>query len=89
MIYLKPDITYAAVQSYWKSLDLPMEVVSSDLFSRLLKLGISQGYEQKGHAAKKLKSITVNKEKMQILCLNWGKAMQYIQEHEKGGSFND
>lgn len=87
ILCLKPDVAYTAAQAYWKSLDLPMETVAAELFSRLSKLRISQGYEQKGHAPKKLKSITINKEKMKILCIDWEKAKQYLKDNEQGGLF--
>ncbi len=90
LVCLRPDKIYADVQAYWGQLGYRIEGSANDLFSRLLKAEISEGYEQKDHAPKKLKIITVNKEKMQILCICWEKAMQYIQEHTDlglGGNF--
>ena len=77
-----PDVVYEEVCQYWSGLGYTLEIPSADLFSKLYKQNISEGYEQKGHAAKKLKIITANGEKMKVLCLKWENAKKYLAEHE-------
>lgn len=78
----KPDVVYESVCQYWAGLGYSMEAPSADLFSKLYTENISEGYEQKGHAAKKLKTITVNKERMKVLCIKWENAKKYLEVHE-------
>ena len=77
-----PDVVYEEVCQYWSGLGYTLEIPSADLFSKLYKQNISEGYEQKGHAVKKLKIITANGEKMKVLCLKWENAKKYLAEHE-------
>lgn len=70
---VKPDFVYNAVEKFWTSLGYSFCVTANDLFTLLLEQGISEGYEQKQHKAKLLKSIKINGNKLQLLCLRRAK----------------
>ena len=55
----------------------------NEIWNELLNKNISEGYEQKNHKAKPLKLIKINDSSIKILCLNWSKVQQLINETEE------
>ena len=50
-----------------------------ELLKKLLDAGLSEGYAQKGHAAKTLKQVTIDGKKLPLLVLRWDEVLTVVE----------
>lgn len=79
LIYIDPVRAYDFMLKRFQNFGICAS--QSDIVGSLRDMKISQGYQQKGHKAKSLKSVLVNGEKLKMLCLDWLAVRKFLEEN--------
>lgn len=68
---IDPDRGYEWMRHRCRGIGLQFSTTPHELQKKLLDAGFSEGYQQKGHASKTLKQVTINGNKLSLLVLRW------------------
>ncbi|MDY6269271.1 MAG: hypothetical protein SPL39_09990 [Selenomonadaceae bacterium] len=68
---IDPDRTYEWMRHRCRGIGLQFSTTPHELQKKLLDAGFSEGYQQKNHASKALKQVTINGNKLSLLVLRW------------------
>ena len=71
---------YGWVLQHCRSIGLPFQASLSELLKKLLDAGYSEGYQQKDHAGKPLKQLTIAGKKLKLLVLRWDSIVKVTEK---------
>lgn len=68
---MKPFKVYTWILRTCRDMQVDFSAERTELFKKLFDAGFSEGYQQKNHASKPLKQVTINGDKLALLVLRW------------------